>query len=309
MSASDDGHVTVWELGAIEHRWRTCHEGVATVAVSPDGIVVSGGRNGDLQLWDANSGAHRAGPWRQHNDRIWSVCLSPDGECIASCSADGTFIIWDAHSLPAGRVIRGPIQTGLGAVRAIAYCPLGRRLATSGHDSTIKIWVWDDDTGDLQATLLRQTDTTPSSEYETVPSVSWTKDGNNVISGSADGTVRMWDVSKREMMWEISAHADAIHCIAVSQHVFATAAADHTISVWNLQTRDLVDPFPINLASSTGRHDEAHCVVLTADENALIASTKNGEIFTIDIGDIIPDMKVVSPSPSILMGLTHSRSL
>ncbi|OAX37428.1 WD40 repeat-like protein [Rhizopogon vinicolor AM-OR11-026] len=235
VTASDDGDVIVWKFRTQEkeHYWHHDSEGATAVAVSPDGrMVVSGGRNGSLQLWDAGSGDRLPGPWKQHEQRVWSVSWSPDGRRIASCSADGTLIIWNARSrLPSGEALLGPLQTGHDNVRAITYCPNGGKVATGGHDSTIKIW--NDTTGALQATLYGHTNR--------VSSVAWTKDGSRVISGSVDRTVRVWDYLKEQTVHEIQEHTDAINYISVSDHMFATTSADHTIYLWDLKTYQRLD--------------------------------------------------------------------
>jgi WD40 repeat protein len=109
--------------------------------------------------------------------------MSPDGSPIASCSSDGNLIIWNARqeSLSRGTFLEHT-STGHDVVRAVAYCQRGERVATGGHDCTIKIW---DNAGLLQATLC--------DHAERVLSVVWTKGGSRVISGSADCTARVWD--------------------------------------------------------------------------------------------------------------------
>jgi WD40 repeat protein len=272
VSASDNGSVIVWKLGTNEQQHCWFHEGATAVAVSPDGtIVVSGGSDCALQFWDAESGDHLSGPWELHKDRIWSITWSSGGSRIASCSADGNLIIWNARPELLGKTFLKPIQTGHGAVRAVAYCPKGDRVATGGNDRTIKIW---DDAGLLQATL--------SGHAERVLSVAWAKDGSRVISGCLDGTARVWDILGQKLVCEIAAHTDAINSVAVSDHVFATASADHAIYLWNLKThRRLNGSFELH------KRDEPHCVALTADENTLIACTERSKVYTFDIGEII----------------------
>jgi WD40 repeat protein len=87
---------------------------------------------------------------------------------------------------PSGKPFLICIQIGHDVVRAVAYCPNGRKVATCGHDCTIKIW---DDAGVLLTTLTGHT--------ERVVSVVWTKDGNRIISRSTDGTVRVWDPQQK----------------------------------------------------------------------------------------------------------------
>ncbi|OJA08614.1 hypothetical protein AZE42_04828 [Rhizopogon vesiculosus] len=273
VSASHDGAVIVWNLRTMEEERRWDHERATAVAVSPDGkMVVSGGDDGALQLWDADSGDHLSGPWQQHENerRVWSVSWSPDGGRVASCSADDTLVIWNASS---GEALLGPLQTEHKYVRAIAYCPKGRKVATGGHDSTIKIW--NDDTGVLQVTLRGHT--------ERVSSVAWTKCGSRIISGSVDRTVRVWDCLKEQTVHVIQ-HTGAINCIAVSDHVFATASADHTIHLWDLETYQRLD---LDGSFELSKRDEAHCVALTADENTLVACTEKYQVYTFDIKEIV----------------------
>ncbi|KAG0696517.1 WD40-repeat-containing domain protein [Suillus ampliporus] len=269
VSASDDDTVVVWKFRTKEKERSWSHKGATTVAVSHDGNkVVSGGRDCSLKLWDAMSGQPLAGPWKVHEQRVWSVSWSPNGNRIASCSADSILIIWNAHS---GEPIFKPLPTEQNEVYAVAYSPNGEKVATGGQDFTIKIW--DAHTGDLQATLR--------GHAMSVSSVAWTKDGSNVISGSVDGIVRIWDIIKEKgVCHEIQAHSHGVNYIAVSGHVFATATPDHAY-LWSLKTRQRVcGPFELS------KSDEANCVALSDDENTISACTEKGRVYTWNIGKI-----------------------
>lgn len=243
--------------------------GATAVSVSHDGKkVVSGGRDCALQLWNAESGKHLAGPWKLHKQRVWSVSWSPDGNHIASCSADSTLIICNANS---GKPVFEPLPTEQTAVHAVAYSPNGESVATGGQDFTIKIW--DACKGHIQATLRGHT--------MAVSSVVWTKDGSQIISGSVDHTVRIWGIAEqKEVCPEIRAHSRAINYIAVSAHVFVTASFDHAY-LWHLKThKRLAGPFELS------KYDEANSVALSNDENILAACTERGRLYTWNIGTI-----------------------
>lgn len=269
VSASDDDTVVVWKFRTKERVYEWPHEGATAVSVSRDGKkVVSGGRDCALQLWNAVSGEHLAGPWKLHKQRVWSVSWSPNGDHIASCSADSTLIICNADS---GKPIFEPLPTEQTAVHAVAYSPSGESVATGGQDFTIKIW--DAHEGHIQATLRGHT--------MSVSSVAWTKDGSQVISGSVDHTVRIWGVSEqKEVCPAIQAHLHTINYIAVSAHVFATASIDHAY-LWNLKTHQRLDgPFELS------KYDEVNGVALFDDETTLAACTERGKLYTWNIGKI-----------------------
>lgn len=269
VSASDDDTVVVWKFRTKEKEYCWSHKGATAVSVSHDGQkVVSGGRDCALQLWNAESGKHLAGPWKLHKQRIWSVSWSPDGNHIASCSEDSILVICNADS---GKPIFEPLPTEQAAVHAVAYSPNGESVATGGKDSTIKIW--DARKGRMQATLR--------GHEMSISSVVWTKDGSQVISGSVDHTVRIWGITEqKEVCPAIRAHSHTINYIAVSAHVFATASIDHAY-LWNLKTRQRLDgPFELS------EYDEANGVALSDDENTLAACTERGKLYTWNIGKI-----------------------
>ncbi|KAG1821634.1 WD40-repeat-containing domain protein [Suillus subaureus] len=219
VSASDDDTVVVWKFRTKEKEYCWSHKGATAVSVSHDGQkVVSGGRDCALQLWNAESGKHLAGPWKLHKQRIWSVSWSPDGNHIASCSEDSILVICNADS---GKPIFEPLPTEQAAVHAVAYSPNGESVATGGKDSTIKIW--DARKGHMQATLR--------GHEMSISSVVWTKDGSQVISGSVDHTVRIWGITEQKEYQHtcLQLHLSTTHTFGISR--LASALMAHSSSL------------------------------------------------------------------------------
>ncbi len=71
-----------------------------------------------------------------HEKPVNAVAISPDGQIIASGSADKTIKLWNLST--------GEVHTLRGhrdSIRAIAFSPDGQILVSSGNDCTIKIWL------------------------------------------------------------------------------------------------------------------------------------------------------------------------
>ncbi|CAE6535011.1 unnamed protein product [Rhizoctonia solani] len=73
------------------------HAGIVrSVAISPtNSYLASGSYNGDIRVWDVNSGYTVGTLLQGHEGEIVSVNYSPDGIYLASGSIDGTIRLWD----------------------------------------------------------------------------------------------------------------------------------------------------------------------------------------------------------------------
>jgi WD40 repeat protein len=71
-----------------------------------------------------------------HNDSVWSVAFSPDGQLLASGSQDKTVKLWEVKT---GTLLH-TLQGHDAAVFSIAFSPNGRLLASGSWDSTVKLW-------------------------------------------------------------------------------------------------------------------------------------------------------------------------
>jgi WD40 repeat protein len=101
------------------------------------GRVVSGGADGIVRVWDAETGI-QLGQLRGHIGRVSSVAFSPDGHWIVSGGKDdNTVRVWDADALqPVGL----PLTGHTAAVTSVAFSPHGDRIASGSQDRTVRLW-------------------------------------------------------------------------------------------------------------------------------------------------------------------------
>jgi dipeptidyl aminopeptidase/acylaminoacyl peptidase len=137
-SASHDGTIRVWELGAGKEVHRLVgHDSIVdAVAWSPDGKrLASGGADTTVRLWDVATGKE-IGRWDGHKDRVRAVAWSPDGKRLASASNDATVRLWEVAT---GSLVRRFVGHEA-AVDSLDWSPDGRRLASAGGDTTLLLW-------------------------------------------------------------------------------------------------------------------------------------------------------------------------
>ncbi|VXD23202.1 AAA-like domain-containing protein [Planktothrix paucivesiculata] len=189
---------------------------INALAISPDGKMIASGDHKTIKIWNFEGKLLHSFP--AHNEIIWKLAFSNDGQFLASASADRTAKIWQLEgqlvaTLPHnssvwgvafspqnnfvvtssrddtlkfwqldGILINSISGEGKGFNR-LAISPDGQTIATAGVDTNVKLW---SATGDLLATL--------PGHQRMVFSVAFTADGNSLVSGSDDRTLIIWDL-------------------------------------------------------------------------------------------------------------------
>jgi WD40 repeat protein len=177
--------------------WKNHSAGLFSIFYTPDGTQMITTEPAGARIWDIRSGkeARWAVRAKIHQDR---VALSPDGRYLATGNLvahsreiddDPPIHLWELASGQEVATLEGHTENTLG----LAFSPDGRWLAScsgpfglaSSDDQTIRIW----DVATRRELRRFQ------GHLGAVNVVAFTPDGRSVVSGSADATVLVWDVS------------------------------------------------------------------------------------------------------------------
>ncbi len=153
------------------------------------------------------------------------IAWSPDGQTLASGSADSTILLWDTEIGEQSGKLKGHSSD----VNSVAWSPDGRMLASGSHDQIILLW--DVETKEPFRILEWFSDH--------VNSVAWSPDGRILALGvSATKAILLWDVGSRSLRQRLEGHSGAVFSVVWSPdgRMLASGSQDKTICIWGAKT-------------------------------------------------------------------------
>lgn len=191
-TASQDGTVRIWNTSS----WETeklfivpqsvplCPTDSVAFAWSSDGQRFAVSINDQVvSVYEASSGSILE-TLVGHSKYVATLAWSPDGNYIVSGSWDLSAIVWNASSFELVKRLEA------GAVRAVAWSPGGRFLATASHGSREKLRIWDSRGWELVKDV----------HMSFGISLSWSPDGAKLVAARWEATVLIWNART----WEVT---------------------------------------------------------------------------------------------------------
>ncbi len=334
------------------HTWWVC-----AAEFSPDGRrIVTAGQDGKAIVWEQPAGANAEAPYKEltnltaHAGAVYMAKFSPTSDLVATAGADGRILLWNPSDVKpadiqgiidawsagaasgdgqaAGRHAEGEgtghrrppyreLAGHRGPVRALAFAPDGKTLASGGQDNVVMIWNIADGTraGELRghASYVQSCDYSPDGQLllsggrdgqlklwrpstygesrslatdrgaARVMAARFSKDGSHIVVADKNRTASLWDVATLQRQ---QVFAEGHDFLASAGRFFAdgsrlaTAAGDGTVRIW-----DVGSGAELKRLDGTGRT----AAVATSDDGALVATGSNGndaQIWDAEMGEL-----------------------
>ncbi|MFI0934985.1 hypothetical protein ACH4RG_25110 [Streptomyces sp. NPDC021019] len=215
--------------------------------------------------------AAAAVPLRQkltgHNNVVYSVAFSPDGQFLATTAGDEKVRLWDPAT---GRVRRTLPLTEV--VLSMAFSPDGRTLATDDDGRGVKLW--DTSTGRVRGTLGERTRGSRR--------VAFSPDGLTLATIDVGGALSLWDTRTGKARTSITPQQDTVNLMAFNPdgQTLATSGKDKAVRLWNADTGSL-------RGSLTGSTGLVSSLAFSPDGRTLATASNNarGTTFPVQLWD------------------------
>lgn len=234
VSGSNDEAIRLWdvqtkaEIGVIWMPEGSVHMGIQCIAIAADDTQVVAASHAQITVWDVESCTSAGEPLIGHSAEVLCLAYSPNGDLIASGSADESVRLWDART---HTTIIGPLFGHHSPVHTIVFAPDGVIFASGSEDGTICLW--DTKAGATLGAPLK-------GHSAPVVSIAFSPDGAQMVSGSfEDDCVCLWDVRKRDMIGKtLVLESFGVQLVTFSRDGarFASVSDDAAVRLWDART-------------------------------------------------------------------------
>ncbi|HRW07768.1 MAG TPA: Ig-like domain-containing protein, partial [Caldilineaceae bacterium] len=271
-----EGHV--WNVNAVAFSPDTENSMVLSGSSAPPAAPQSGNT---ARLWNANNCNQVGTPFTHGANSITAVTFAPQpGSHQLLTGAGNNAYLWNWDTRERELLPHGSL------VEAVAISSDGKLAATGG--AVVKLW--DIESGQTDQRLLH----TFESDSGTVQAIAFSPvaGSRQMLSGSTDGTVRLWDVADNTEPLTLTGHADTVNVIAARSapdetQLILTGSADTTARLWNAQTGDEIQKFE----RQAGVSGAVVAAAISPDGSQVLTGSKNR---TIGLWDVETGAEIIS---------------
>uniref|UniRef100_A0A0R3S3R5 WD_REPEATS_REGION domain-containing protein n=1 Tax=Elaeophora elaphi TaxID=1147741 RepID=A0A0R3S3R5_9BILA len=228
---TSDGVVALWDLEICQCICTMVQKRsvpVLRVRFCIDSVyLLSGDAEGQINIWNSSNGKLRR---IHHSKAIESIFCLSDGFRILSVDQSSIILIWNLfgadETLQADRIlaftgIQPPIFLPPKGTHLIGYLPTSKK--------ELRVWAIEDESVVMKAEICHN---------EEITCFNVSSKGTLLVTGSADLSLKLWQISTGFLMQVLVGHEETIMCCAIAndENMIISGAKDSQIIVWATST-------------------------------------------------------------------------
>lgn len=202
-TTSQDGALRLWnEDGKLQGELHKFGSSALYVSSSRTGrylAIATGAYDSAGWVWDLKEG-RLAGPALRHTGNVHSIKFDRAERRVVTASDDGKAQVWDPFT---GARVGRPLQHGK-SVSYAEFSPDGRLVVTASRDGRAR--VWSSETGEPAGQFLEHGPRPVEQVFDYsigVKRAEFSPTGEQILTTSEDGTVRLWEFKSSDESWEL----------------------------------------------------------------------------------------------------------
>jgi RNA polymerase sigma factor (sigma-70 family) len=250
------------------------HSSWGHLAFSLDGkTLAAASERHRIAVWDAATGRllHQLDGDDKKLDVAVPIAFSPDGRLLASGGLGESFHLWDVKTGKEQRhfTVQPPwpkqkdeASPRYGLVRAVAFSPDGRLLASAANSSPVRLW---------EAATGKEVRSLPGNRFGS-DVLAFSPDGKTLACVEYSGIVRLWETATGKEIRRIDTHNAFVSGLTYFHDGKSlVTSGDSTIQIWEICSGAEITP-------DRGHSTRIISSVLSADGRTLITGGRDGDI-------------------------------
>jgi WD40 repeat protein len=102
--------------------------------------------------------------------------------------------------------------------------------------------------------------TTLTGHTDSVTSVALSFDGQHIVSGSYDDSIKVWSMSDGALVRTLTGHTDSVYAVALSSdgQYIVSGSGDDSIKIWRMSDGALVRSMAVQVSVDFGQSRRVH---------------------------------------------------
>ncbi|MEM6517700.1 MAG: WD40 repeat domain-containing protein [Cyanobacteria bacterium P01_C01_bin.70] len=295
VSSGDDNTIRLWNVEDFkcEHVFKGHRNSVHALSFdSTSSLLVSGSFDCTIKFWDIQA-KKCTQTFKGYSNATYAVETLSNQDLIASAYEDMSIRVW---SLSREEVVQN-LSGHTDYINSIAIHPNNNILASSSDNGEIILWDLEDGGSSIQFVK--------NPGYANCLCLTFSIDGDFLVSAGSDSCIRIWDLKKRSFTTELLGHTKTIKSLSFSRSgkLLASASSDETVRLWDFPKRSFLGKIAVKKISIVTFSPDSR-IIASGGKDKLIRLWRSNDLSSIacleghenQVNSVIfhPDMSVLA---------------